>query len=214
MTNKIAKEMASELLDIGAIELNPKKPFTWTSGLRSPIYTDNRLIISYPQTRNKVEQALAKRIRREFPEVEVIAGTATAGIPHASIIAHILDLPMIYVRSNPKNHGKQNAIEGTLNKGAKVVMVEDLISTGKSVIQAAETVQEAGAEVIGCAAIFNYLLNESEVAFSKVNYPLVTLTDYKILIHVATKSPHLNQYKETLEQWYQNPVTWSNQFSE
>lgn len=213
MTESVAKDIAQELLKIGAVELNPKNPFTWTSGLRAPIYTDNRLIISHPQSRNKVENALADSIRREFPEAEVIAGTATAGIPHASIIAHLLDLPMIYVRSNAKSYGKKNAIEGDLNKGTKIVMVEDLISTGKSVIQAAEEVQKAGAEVVGCVAIFNYLLHKSEVAFEKVNYPLVTLTNYQTLVNVATENPDLKQYKDTLEQWYQDPVTWSKEFN-
>lgn len=208
----MAKEIANDLLEISAVELNPENPYTWASGLRSPIYTDNRLIMSHPQTRDRVEQAMAETIRREFPEAEVIAGTATAGIPHASIVAHILGLPMIYVRSSAKDHGKRNGIEGDLNKGTKVVMIEDLISTGKSVLQAAEAVEDAGAEVIGCVAIFNYLLNQSKEAFSKVNYPLVTLTDYQILINVATEDPALNQYKETLEHWYQDPKTWSKQF--
>lgn len=213
MTNNIAKEIASDLLEISAVELKPENPFTWASGLRSPIYTDNRLIISHPETRNRVEEAMAKRIREEFPDVEVIAGTATAGIPHASIIAHLLGLPMIYVRSSAKDHGKENAIEGELKAGTKVVMVEDLISTGKSVIQAAEAVEKTGAEVVGCMAIFTYLMKQSEVAFSETTYPLVTLTDYQTLIDVATEDPTLNQYKETLEQWYQDPAKWSEQFN-
>lgn len=213
MTKNIAKTIASDLLEIRAVELKPENPFTWASGLRAPIYTDNRLIISHPATRNRVEKAMAERIRKEFPDVEVIAGTATAGIPHASIIAHILGLPMIYVRSSAKDHGKENAIEGDLKAGAKVVMVEDLISTGKSVIQAAEAVEETGAEVIGCMAIFTYLLKQSETAFSETTYPLVTLTDYQTLIDVATEDPTLNQYKETLEDWYQDPEKWSAQFN-
>lgn len=213
MTEKIAKEIAQDLLEIGAVELNPNKPFTWTSGLHTPIYTDNRLIISHPKTRTRVEEALVKTINREFPEAEVIAGTATAGIPHAGIVAHLMGLPMIYVRSSAKKHGKQNAIEGRVKKGAKVVMIEDLISTGKSVINAAEFVKEAGAEVIGCVAIFNYQLEKSAIAFNEVNYPLVTLTNYQTLIEVATKNPKLSQYRETLEQWYQDPITWSEQFN-
>lgn len=213
MSNNIAEIIARDLLEISAVELKPEKPFTWASGLRAPIYTDNRLIISYPSTRNRVEKELAECIRREFPDAEVIAGTATAGIPHASIIAHILELPMVYVRSSAKDHGKENAIEGSLKSNAKVVMVEDLISTGKSVIQAAEAVEQTGAEVIGCVAIFNYLLNQSKVAFTEVNYPLVTLTDYQVLIDVATENPELKEYKDTLEQWHQDPVSWSNQFN-
>lgn len=213
MLNNVGKAIANDLLEIGAVELNPENPFTWASGLRSPIYTDNRLIISHPETRNHVEEELADVIRREFPDADVIAGTATAGIPHASIIAHILELPMIYVRSSAKDHGKENEIEGELQPGAKVVMVEDLISTGKSVLQAADSVELEGAEVIGCVAIFNYLLKQSEVAFSKVNYPLITLTDYRELIEVAVLNPTLQAYKETLEQWYQDPVSWSEQFN-
>lgn len=209
MTGEIARDIAQELLKIGAVELNPQNPYTWASGLKAPIYTDNRLIMSHPQTRTKIEENMAEIIQREFEGAEVIAGTATAGIPHASIIAHLLELPMIYVRSSAKDHGKQNAIEGELKKGAKVVMVEDLISTGGSVIQAAESVEEAGGEVIGCMAIFSYLLGQSEAAFSKVDYPLVTLTDYQTLVDVATKNPTLNAYKDTLEQWYKDPVAWS-----
>lgn len=209
MTEKVAKEIAEELLKIKAVELRPENPFTWASGLKAPIYTDNRLIISHPETRNKVEKALASRIRAEFSEVDVVAGTATAGIPHASIVAHLLDLPMVYVRSSAKDHGKKSAIEGEFPRGAKVVMIEDLISTGGSVIQAAEAVEQAGGEVIGCMAIFNYLLSTSEEAFQKVNYPLTTLTDYKTLIDIATKDPQLSESKETLEDWYKDPVAWS-----
>lgn len=208
-----SEDIAKELLAIQAVELNPKNPFTWASGLRAPIYTDNRLIISHPKSRTKIENALVALIQKNFSEVDVIAGTATAGIPHASIIAHILDKPMIYVRSSAKDHGKKNAIEGELNPGEKVVMVEDLISTGGSVIQAADSVIEAGGEVIGCVAIFNYLLDEGKEAFSKVDYPLYSLTDYQTLIDVATENPELIDYKETLSQWYRNPKSWSEQFN-
>jgi orotate phosphoribosyltransferase len=213
MTDKIAKEIAEELLKIKAVELSPEHPYTWASGLKAPIYTDNRLIISHPETRNKVENALARRIRAEFPEADVVAGTATAGIPHASIVAHLLELPMIYVRSSAKDHGKQSAIEGEFPRGAKVVMIEDLISTGGSVIQAAESVEEAGGKVIGCVAIFNYSLNKSDEAFQKVSYPLTTLTDYETLIEVATKDPQLSKFKETLSDWYKDPVAWSKHFN-
>lgn len=213
MTKEIAEEIALELLGIGAVELRPSDPFLWASGLHAPIYTDNRLIISHPKSRKRVEQALAETVRREFPTVEVIAGTATAGIPHASIVADILDLPMIYVRSSVKDHGKQNAIEGEFAKGAKVVMIEDLISTGGSVIKAAEFVEAAGGEVLGCVAIFNYLLAESEQAFADADYPLVTLTNYKSLVEIATENPELHQYRDTLEQWHKDPIAWSQQFN-
>ncbi len=213
MLQTMEKEIAKELLKIQAVELNPKEPFTWSSGLRAPIYTDNRLIISHPVSRTMIEQALVSLIKNCFSDVEVIAGTATAGIPHASIIAHLLEIPMIYVRSSAKSHGKQNAIEGTFRPGAKVVMVEDLVSTGGSVISAAEAVEEAGGEVIGCVAIFNYLLSQGAEAFEKVPYPLYTLTNYKTLVEVATEDPELMAYRETLEQWYKNPKDWSKQFN-
>lgn len=212
MHKGVEETIAKELLRIGAIELNPTEPFTWASGLRSPIYTDNRLIISHPETRSIVEQAMADLIKREFPKVELVAGTATAGIPHASIIAHLLGLPMIYVRSSAKEHGKQNAIEGEFPKGAKVVMVEDLISTGGSVIQAANAVEAAGGEVIGVTAIFNYMLKQSKDAFSNLSYPLVTLTNYKALVEIATENPTLSAQKETLNAWYLDPVAWSENF--
>lgn len=212
MVKSFEEDIARELLAIQAVELNPKDPFTWASGLRSPIYTDNRLIISYPKSRAKIENALVSLIKEKFADVDVIAGTATAGIPHASIIAHILELPMIYVRSSAKEHGKQNAIEGEFKPGAKVVMVEDLISTGGSVIQAAESVEQAGGEVIGCVSIFNYLLTQGKEAFEQVDYPLYSLTNYQTLIEVATEKPELMAYKDTLEQWYKNPQEWSEEF--
>lgn len=212
MVKSFEEDIARELLAIQAVELNPKDPFTWASGLRSPIYTDNRLIISYPKSRAKIENALVSLIKEKFADVDVIAGTATAGIPHASIIAHILELSMIYVRSSAKEHGKQNAIEGEFKPGAKVVMVEDLISTGGSVIQAAESVEQAGGEVIGCVSIFNYLLTQGKEAFEQVDYPLYSLTNYQTLIEVATEKPELMAYKDTLEQWYKNPQEWSEEF--
>lgn len=212
MSRQVEELIAKELLKIGAVELNPKEPFIWASGLRSPIYTDNRLIISHPKTRNIVEQAMVDLIKSSFTDVEVIAGTATAGIPHASIIAHLLGLPLIYVRSSAKDHGKKNAIEGEFKKGAKVVMIEDLISTGGSVIQAAEAVQIAGGEVIGVTAIFDYMLKKSEEAFDKLPYSLESLTNYKTLVDIATKSPKLTNQKEILEAWYLDPVQWSEKF--
>ncbi len=207
--SNIAEDIAKELLHIEAVTLNPKEPYTWASGLKAPIYTDNRLIVSHPAARNKVENAMVQAIREHFNEVEVIAGTATAGIPHAAIIAHLLNVPMIYVRSSAKAHGKRNAIEGALKPGAKVVMVEDLISTGGSVIQAADAVEDAGGEVIGCLAIFTYLLEQSTKNFKEAGYSLVTLTNYQTLVDIATVNPELAEYKETLEDWYKDPVLWS-----
>lgn len=210
MNQQLSREdIAIELLQIGAVSLNPNQPYTWASGLKSPIYCDNRLIMSYPNTRLKIEHALANLIQIHFSNVDIIAGTATAGIPHAAIVAHLLNKPMIYVRSSAKDHGKQNAIEGALFDGANVVMIEDLISTGKSVIQAANAVELAGGNIVGCVAIFNYLLEAGQVAFQQMHYPLVTLTDYQTLIEHATKDHTLAPYKETLESWYKDPTAWS-----
>lgn len=203
-------QIAQLLLNVKAVSLRPQEPFVWTSGLRTPIYCDNRLIMSYPKERYIVEESLANLIQTTFKDVDVIAGVATAGIPHASIVAHLLQKPMVYVRSDAKKHGKKNAIEGHIPQNSKVVMVEDLISTGKSVIQAAKVVEENGGQVIGCAAIFNYLLPVGKEAFEKVNYPLVTLTNYKSLITQALEDDELKVYKNTLESWYKDPQEWSN----
>lgn len=213
-TTTSSQQIADILLEIGAVSLNPMQPFTWASGLKTPIYCDNRLIISHPAARQKVEQALADLILAEFPEVDVIAGTATAGIPHAAIVAHLLNKPMIYVRSSAKVHGKQSAIEGQLEAGQTVVMIEDLISTGGSVIQAADTVTAAGGKVLGVCAIFNYLLAKGKDAFAATEFPLHTLTDYKILIDQAVQNENLAAHRETLEQWYQDPQAWSQAVSQ
>ena len=170
----VSEQVAEKLLAIEAVNLKPDQPYTWASGLKAPIYCDNRLIMSFPETRDFIEQALADLIKTQFEDVEVVAGTATAGIPHAAFVANILNLPMIYVRSSAKDHGKENAIEGYLKPGSKVVMVEDLISTGGSVLDAASKVEQAGGEVIGCAAIFNYMLESGQQAFSELEYSLET----------------------------------------
>lgn len=212
MNMSVSKQVAEKLLEIKAVNLSPKEPYTWASGLKSPIYCDNRLIMSFPETRTFIEEAFAELIETHFEQVDVIAGTATAGIPHAAFVAQILNLPMIYVRSSAKDHGKNNAIEGYLKPGSKVVMVEDLISTGGSVLDAASKVTEAGGEVIGCAAIFNYLLESGQKAFKEVNYPLATLTNYRDLIEHAVEDPELAAYYDTLVEWYKDPVKWSSQF--
>ncbi|XJS10500.1 orotate phosphoribosyltransferase [Aerococcaceae bacterium WGS1372] len=214
MNNIVSRQVAEKLLEINAVSLRPTEPFTWASGLRTPIYCDNRLIMSFPQARDFIESAFAEMIQSHFEGVEVIAGTATAGIPHAAFVANILNLPMIYVRSSAKDHGKNNAIEGYLKPGSKVVMVEDLISTGGSVLEAAQKVTEAGGEVIGCAAIFNYLLESGHQAFAGVNFPLLTLTNYSELVDVAVKDGELAKHYETLVNWYQDPIAWSNNFNQ
>ena len=204
-------EVAKALMDIKAISLKPADPFTWTSGLKAPIYCDNRLIMSFPEVRSFIEEELVQLIKFHYPEVEVIAGTATAGIPHAAIIADKLSLPMVYVRSGNKGHGKKNAIEGRIEAGQKVVMVEDLISTGKSVIEAADKVEAAGGEVIGAVAIFSYELQKSHEAFEKQTYDLQTLISYPELIEVVAQSQDLLPYKVTLNAWNKDPEKWSSE---
>lgn len=212
--SNIEKLVAQKLLNIKAVSLDPIHPYTWASGLKSPIYCDNRLIISYPETRSFITKNLAHLIQTHFSDVDVIAGTATAGIPHATLIAHLLHKPMIYVRSNNKDHGKRNAIEGELKPGQKVVMIEDLISTGNSVIQAAKLVEENGGKILGVVAIFNYLLSIGQNAFKKNGYPLVTLTNYLSLVEEALQDNALKPYENTLKEWYQDPQKWSQSFNQ
>lgn len=206
----IKKEVAQHLMNIEAVCLSPQEPFTWASGLKSPIYTDNRIIMSYPKERKIIEAYLAQTIKTEFPNVQVIAGTATAGIPHAAFAAVQLDLPMIYVRSSAKDHGKGRAIEGHIDKGAQVVLIEDLVSTGRSVLQAAEQLQNEGAQVIGVVSIFNYQLERGRQAFESFGIPLISLTDYTSLLEVAADDEVLAKYQESLKEWYQNPQAWSD----
>lgn len=211
MMKTTAHEVAQKLMEIEAVSLSPQAPYTWASGLKAPIYCDNRLIVSYPEVRTFIENQLVAMIKEQFQEVEVIAGTATAGIPHAAIVADKMNLPMIYVRSSNKDHGKKNAIEGRIHPGQKVVMIEDLISTGQSVLDAADKVIEAGGEVIGCAAIFNYLLPKGIKAFENRPYELRTLTTYPDLIEVAVENEELLPFKTTLNNWYKDPVKWSSE---
>lgn len=202
-------QIAQALLDIGAVKISLDPPFTWSSGLKAPIYCDNRLIISHPKTRQLLIKAMLEVIDKQFSELEVIAGTATAGIPHAAFLAQVLDLPMIYVRSSPKGHGMHNQIEGQLEKGQKVLMIEDLISTGGSVLKAAQAVEASGGQVIGVLAIFNYLLQVGKDNFAKAGFPLITMSNYQVLIDIVTQSPELAPHKESLSNWYQDPQSWS-----
>ena len=173
------------LLDIGAVFLRPDEPFIWASGIKAPIYCDNRLILSAPEMRSHVEQALADMIRREFPGAQALMGTATAGIAHAAIAAHILGIPMGYVRASAKDHGRNNQIEGRVEKGQKVVVVEDLISTGGSVIDVVNVLREAGAEVLGIASIFTYGLQKGIDRLAEANVKNVSLSNYDALIEAA-----------------------------
>ena len=187
MKTKIAKD----LLKIKAVFLRPDEPFTWASGIKSPIYCDNRLTLTAPQVRNDVENALAETIKREYPEVEVLMGTSTAGIAHAAIVGHIMGLPMGYVRSGSKDHGRQNQIEGRLEKGQKVVVVEDLISTGGSVIEVVDALREAGAEVLGIVAIFTYGMKKGIERLAAADAKCITLTDFDTIAEVAAEEGYI-----------------------
>ena len=178
-------DVSRALLSIGAVFLRPDEPFTWASGIKSPIYCDNRLTLTAPEVRNGVESALADMIKREFPEAGVLMGTATAGIAHAAIAAHILGLPMGYVRSGNKDHGRQNRIEGRLVPGEKVVVVEDLISTGGSALEAVEALREAGAEVLGIAALFTYGMEKGKKRLAEHNVRAVCLTNFDEVVAAA-----------------------------
>lgn len=187
------KEIAAALLEIRAVFLSPNEPFTWASGIKSPIYCDNRLTLSYPHVRVKIENAMAELIKTNYPDCEAVAGTATAGIAHAAIAAHILGLPMAYVRASAKDHGRQNQIEGKLTRGQKVVVVEDLISTGGSVIDVVNVLREEGIEVLGIASIFTYGLSKGIERLAAAGVQNVSLSDYDALIEVATDSGYIAQ---------------------
>lgn len=203
------KAVAEALLSINAVSLSPDDPFTWASGLRSPIYCDNRLIVSYPEVRKFISKQLIEMIKREFPEVEVIAGTATAGIPHASWVSAVLEIPMVYVRSSAKKHGRGNMIEGKIEKGQKVVIVEDLISTGGSSLTCAQALKEVEADVIGVAAIFSYELPVAEKNFSENGIKHQTLSNYPALVEVALEKGIISdEQRSILNEWNKDPANW------
>lgn len=189
--------------------MQPENPFTWASGLKSPIYCDNRKTLSYPKVRGYIKNAFVDIISEEFAACDVIAGVATAGIPHGALVADVLNKPFIYVRDKPKGHGMENRIEGELQAGQKVVLIEDLISTGGSSLKAAEAVREAGAEVIGLGAIFTYGFQKAEDAFAEAKCPYFTLSDFPILIQKALANNATSKEAETtLLAWYKNPEGW------
>ena len=206
----LAKEIARDLLKIKAVYLKPEEPFTWASGIKSPIYTDNCVTLAYPETRTLIEDGFVEKIRAEFPDVEVIAGTATAGIPHGAIIADKMNLPFAYIRSKPKDHGAGDQIEGRVALGQKMVVIEDLISTGGSVLDAIAAAKREGADVIGAAAIFTYELPKAEKNFNDAGVKLVTLSNYTELIHLAEQEGYINaeglallkRFKEDQENWH------------
>ncbi len=206
-----AERIAENLLQIKAIKLNNDKPFTWASGLRSPIYCDNRVALSYPQLRTFIRQELVKAIAEHFGDVDVVAGVATAGIPQGILVAQEMGLPFIYVRPAKKSHGMSNQIEGVLNNGQSVVVVEDLVSTGKSSLAAVETLREAGAIVKGMVSIFTYWLKIAHQNFKNANCRLVSLSDYENLIKTAMAGNNIREKDlESLLDWRKDPKAWSD----
>ena len=183
--------IAKDLLKIKAVFFRPEEPFIWASGIKSPVYCDNRLTLTAPEVRNDVENALAQTIRREYPEAEVLMGTSTAGIAHAAIVGHIMGLPMGYVRSGSKDHGRRNQIEGRLEPGQKVVVVEDLISTGGSVIEVVNVLREAGADVLGVASIFTYGMKKGLERLAAANVKNVSLTNFDVVARVAAEENYI-----------------------
>lgn len=185
------KLIAKDLLSIGAVFLRPEQPFTWASGIKSPIYCDNRLTLTAPSVRTDVENALAETVKKYYPEAEVLMGTSTAGIAHAAITAHILNMPMGYVRSGAKDHGRNNQIEGKLEKGQKVVVIEDLISTGGSVIEVVNALRDAGAEVLGIASIFTYGMQKGLDRLAEAGVKNVSLTNLDVIAEVAAETGYI-----------------------
>jgi orotate phosphoribosyltransferase len=188
---ELSTQIAKDLLSIRAVFFRPEEPFIWASGIKSPVYCDNRLTLTAPAVRNDVENGLAQLIRENYPEVEVLMGTSTAGIAHAAIVGHLMDLPMGYVRSGNKDHGRQNRIEGRLEPGQKVVVVEDLISTGGSVIEVVEALREAGAEVLGVVSIFTYGMQRGLDRLAEAKVKNVSLTDFDHIASVAAREGYI-----------------------
>lgn len=200
------KQIAKALLSIQAVIFRPDEPFTWASGIQSPVYCDNRLTLTAPAVRTQIEEGLAALVREHFPEVEVLMGTSTAGIAHAAIVAHMMHLPMGYVRGGNKDHGRQNRIEGKLEKGQKVVVVEDLISTGGSVIDVVEALREAGAEVLGIASIFTYGMQKGLDRLAVAGVKNVSLSNFDVLVQVAAEKGYIRpEQVERLIRFRNNP---------
>ena len=205
----VEKAVAKSLMDIKAVMLRPETPFTWASGWKSPIYCDNRRILSYPEIRENVCRWMADIIRERYADVEVVAGVATGAIAHGYLVAHLLGKPFCYVRPKPKDHGTGSQIEGILEKGAKVVIVEDLISTGMSSLAAKNALVNAGADVMGMVAIFSYNFNQARKAFEDANVELTTLSNYDALVNVAHEIGYIKESDiEVLKEWRVSPSTW------
>jgi orotate phosphoribosyltransferase len=206
---EIKHEIAGLLLQSKAILLEPATPFTWASGWRSPIYCDNRITLSYPEVRARIKSAFVEVIRTHFQLPEVVAGVATGAIAQGALVAEAMNLPFIYVRASAKEHGRKNMIEGRISPGKRVVVIEDLVSTGGSSLKAVEAIREAGGEVIGMAAIFSYGFQEASENFAQADVALVTLTDYHSLIETALETGYISQEEvELLRQWREHPSDW------
>ena len=202
--------LAEKLLSISAIKLQPSIPFVWASGWNSPIYTDNRKTLSYPEVRNFIKVELSRLIAENFNEAEVVAGVATGAIAQGALVADTLSLPFVYIRSTPKDHGLENLIEGNIKPGQKVVIVEDLVSTGKSSLKAAQAVRDAGAEVVGMVAIFTYEFPQAAEAFKKAGIKLLTISNYSAMVDAAVKANYIkDEDVETLKQWREDPANWT-----
>jgi len=205
----IEKEIAKSLLQIKAIKLNPANPFTWASGWNSPIYCDNRKILSYPAVRKQVYEAFAQVIGEKYPDADIIAGVATGAIAHGVLAAEKMGKPFIYVRSAPKSHGLANQVEGEYTPGAKVVVIEDLVSTGGSSLNAVQALRDAGVDVLGMVAIFTYGFPKAEENFAQNNVTLDTLSNYNAMIELAIEQGYVQpEDLETLKEWRKNPDTW------
>ena len=210
-----AEKTAEFLLQINAIKLNPKNPFTWASGWKSPIYCDNRLILSFPAIRNYVREEFSKNIEKQFGKPDVIAGVATGAIGIGMLVAEYMGLPFVYVRPEPKKHGKQNQVEGFLQKGQNVVVVEDLISTGNSSLNAVQALRNAGANVKGMVAIFTYGFEVAETNFKSANLDLYTLSNYQNLLNLAVNKKYITEEEqEALVEWNVSPSTWGNEVNQ
>lgn len=204
----IANDVAEKLLQINAVKLNPQNPFTWASGIQSPIYCDNRLVLSFPTVRSFVIQAFVEKAS-QFGAFDIVAGVATAGIPHGALLADRLEKPFIYVREKAKSHGRQNQIEGNIWAGAKVLVIEDLISTGGSSLKAVETLRDAGCEVVGILAIFSYGFQKATDVFGAAACPFDTLSNYNVLVEKAVEMHYISPNDlETLKSWRESPTTW------
>lgn len=208
--DKLKKNFASKLLKIKAIKLQPNNPFTWASGWKSPFYCDNRKTLSYPDLRNYVKFEIVHTILEKFPEVEAIAGVATGAIPQGALVADALHLPFVYVRSKPKDHGLENLIEGELRPGMKVVVIEDLISTGGSSLKAVEAIRKNACEVIGMVASYTYGFPVAKKAFKEAGVKLVTLTDYEHVVAEALETGYIaDDEVELLHEWRKDPANWN-----